>query len=200
MVNVPFPVGTRKVKAIDMAENFLPAWAGPNFEVIGQSDFESSAGLLISDASLLLVGPAISRARQEARELHLSWSVAQPILEEIVRRLYPDNRPRPVQRGEIRARIIEELKQIRSSGQRFLTFEKLKATFTGFMVVEIVGSGLFDDEDREILMSPNRWDTRVSTYCHGILKRYWTLESEETLKGYRKAYNKVTKGRRHRRR
>ena len=198
MVKVPFPRETRKVKAIDMAENFLPAWAGPNFEVIGQSDFESSTGLLMSDASLLLVQPVISRARQEARELHLSWSVAQPILEEIVRRLYPDKRPRPVQLGEIRARIVEELVQIRSSGQRFPTFEQFRTAFPHFIVVEIVSARPFDDEDRELLMAPQRW-AGVTTHCHGILKRYWN-KSEETLMWYRKEYNKATKGRKRRRR
>jgi len=198
MVNVPFPSGIRKVRAIDIAENFHPPLAGPNFEVIGQPDFERSAGRLITDENFSLFRTSISRARHEAGELQLSWSVAQPILEEIVRRLYPDKRPRPVQLGEIRARIVEELVQIRSSGQRFPTFEQFRTAFPHFIVVEIVSARPFDDEDRELLMAPQRW-AGVTTHCHGILKRYWN-KSEETLKWYRKEYNKATKGRKRRRR
>jgi hypothetical protein len=61
MVNVPFPSGIRKVRAIDIAENFHPPLAGPNFEVIGQPDFERSAGRLITDENFSLFRTSISR-------------------------------------------------------------------------------------------------------------------------------------------
>jgi hypothetical protein len=191
MVRVPFGEHTHNFRAIDIAENFYPPFSGPDFEVIGKSDFEKSAGILMTDENFSLLQASISEARQQARELRLPWSTAEVILEKAIRSLLPDPRPRQVQRGEFRAMILEELEHIRSSRKRFRDFEDFKSAFPHFKIVEIVAARPFNEEDREYLIAPSRWETHTKIYCNGLLKKYFGLQSEETLKAYRKAYNKT---------
>jgi hypothetical protein len=191
MVRVPVGNRTYKFRAITIAENFNPPFSGPNFEVIDQPDFEKSAAILLTNEDFSVLKPSISEIRVQARALELPWDTARSILQEAIGRLCADKRPKGVQRGEFRAEVLRELELVRSSGRRFRDFDELKEAFPNFKIVDIIGGPLFKQDEREYLISPSQWETKTTTYCNGILKKYWGLESEETVKGYRKDYNRV---------
>jgi hypothetical protein len=127
--------------------------------------------------------------RERAAECGLKANDAEPILRIVLEKRLPDSRPLKVQRGELRSRVISELRTIKARTKEFEGFEALKGQFPKFKVIEIVSSPEFDDDFRNRVASPGLWETKVVTFSHGILKKFWGLESEETLKGYRKAYH-----------
>lgn len=132
--------------------------------------------------------------REEAKELGLRRKDVEPILREVVGRLLPDSRPLKVRRGEFRLRVISELKEIRTRRRELKDFTSLKNMFPAFEVVRLVSGPEFDDEYRAYLASPGRWETKSVSFAHGILKKYWGLNSEETLRSYSKAFTRFQRG------
>jgi hypothetical protein len=145
----------------------VPFWTAPDFPVL--------QGLLFD-------------LRDKADNLGLKARDVVPVLRTVLGRRLPDTRPLKVQRGELRDRIISELVQIKARTKEFNDFESLRRQFPKFKVVEIVSGSGFDDDYRNYVASPGQWETKTATFGHGILKKFWGLKSEETVKGYHKAY------------
>jgi hypothetical protein len=76
-------------------------------------------------------------------------------------------------------------------------FEVLRQRHPDFEVLEILASQPFDDEDRELICNPARWERRPTGHAYGILTRYFrpgrTPLTEHAITSYRKAYRKAVR-------
>jgi hypothetical protein len=94
-------------------------------------------------------------------------------------------------RGGICAQVITEMKALKRHGfnrHTPVTFAILKEQFPQFTVLDLVSRPPFDDDDRDRIAHPAQWGVRAVTYATGILKRYFEVTSDETIRAYRKAY------------
>ena len=101
-----------------------------------------------------------------------------------------------VQRGEFCVKLRNEVLQLNRELRgrtEALTFRQLQDSYPDFEVVRIFSNKPFDDDDREIICHPRRWDGRWQTYATGILKRHFGTESGHTIRGYLRAYRKANK-------
>ncbi len=169
----------------------LEAVQRSDYELIGNDEeiIEGPVPLIVFP-DFRLLDETMRALRERANELGLQRKGAEALIQKIANRSLPDQRPRPVQRGEFRERIIQELKVIRAKKAEIRSFKDLEDRLPNFEVVRVVKGSSFSNEDRECLAAPGRWETKPATYAHGILKKYWGLRSEETLKKYRKAWSK----------
>lgn len=154
-------------------------WSNIVLDFWGRPDFRVLQGMLFE-------------LREEAEELGLRRKHVEPMLRRILKGLLPDQRPEKVQKGEFCEGVISELKQIRKHRREFRSFEELERQCLDFEVVRILGISTFDSEDRDLLASPNRWGYLV-TYGTGILKKYFKVESDHTIRQYRKEYKAYLK-------
>jgi hypothetical protein len=184
-ISVPFKNTKLSVSAQRIVEDLGPRWLGPNFEVLDQEDYKSSVLPLLDEDNLRHLQPLILKLRLKARELTINWPKADSVVRDTVTTLCLDNRPLKVQRGEIRDRVVAELGQIKAN-RPFKDFEDLQKSFGHFEVVRILAEPRFIDDDRSYLASPSKWETKHTTYAHGILGQHWGV-GEESLRGYRRA-------------
>lgn len=173
-----------------LVAHFRPPWTGDNWEIIDQEDFKKWAAPLLENSDFLLIADRIKPLRAKSTELYISWEEAEPILKQNVDKLLRrDKRPLKVQRGELLAQIISELKQINDRRDEFCDFDQLIEKFPQFEVVRMHQRETYTDDDRAYFANPSEWETRPGSYSQTILDKYWGAKSKETYKSYRHAFN-----------
>jgi hypothetical protein len=98
-----------------------------------------------------------------------------------------------VARGELCAKVIGEVEQLYrelKSKSQSTNFEDLRRDYPEFEVLKILSRSLFDDEDRALICHPRQWGVRPPRHATGILKRHFGTDSDNTIRDYRKAYNR----------
>jgi hypothetical protein len=100
------------------------------------------------------------------------------------------------QRGELCAKVIDEVKglylELRERDQE-VTFEELRKGHPRFDTLKILSKQPFTDEDRDLICHHREWGVRPQRYATGILKRYFKVGSDETIRDYRKLHAKDQK-------
>jgi hypothetical protein len=181
----------KMIQAVDIHRYFHKPHVGQNFEIIEEPDFKESAEPLLIDDNLSMLNELLQRMRQRAGELGITWNMAASVIAKVADELRPDQRPEGVRRGEFCERIIEELGRIRANKGAYKTFEDLELMYPTFEVIRIIRRSTFDEDDRELLASPNQWG-RVVTYATGILSKYLN-KSESTIAQNRKHFKKYNR-------
>lgn len=95
------------------------------------------------------------------------------------------------ERGKTCEQVVREIQRLRKEITRTRTgwtFAALRADYPDLIVLEMLSAPPFDDEDRHLISHPNQWEVRYVTYATGILKKYFEVGSDETIRSYRKAY------------
>lgn len=198
-------------KAIDRIEKkypqfrrpgYQPPAAGPEAEAFADRQFLQER--LVGAVAAEWVMRASARAHgEQSREKNLLNSLGlKPI--DIEPRPAPSAAPAAKRslkaaRGEICQQVIKEVKFLH---QRLLakqvtpvSFEGLRKEHPNLTVLEILAHPPFDDEDRYLIWHPRQWGVRAVTYTTGILKKLFKVESDETIRDYRKAYRRETRHR-----
>lgn len=96
-------------------------------------------------------------------------------------------------RGEICARVINEVKLLKNHllDHRIpTTFAQLKQQYPQATVLDIISGPPFGEEDQDCITHPAQWGVKAATYATGILKRYFDVTSNETIRSYRKAHRR----------
>lgn len=94
------------------------------------------------------------------------------------------------ERGKICEEVIGEVKLLWSEIRRLrtnFTFTALRDKYPSLRVLEILSGPRFDEEDRDIICRPNRWEGKIVTYAVRLTERYYEVQTE-TIRSYRKAY------------
>jgi hypothetical protein len=175
-----------RVKAIDFPRYPNPPHWGENNEILEQTDFKD-AELLYTDENLTSLEKPMQLLRKKSGELSIGWDRAVSVVRRVVDKFGLEGRTLGVRRGEFGVQIIQELTRILEDKRKFRTFDELERDYSYFQVVQIFRSKPFDEEDRDLLIQPNRWG-RLETYAAGILQRYFN-KKPDTIKKDRKQFN-----------
>jgi hypothetical protein len=103
-------------------------------------------------------------------------------------------------RGRICKQVVDETKFLRQQLVRSklpLNFGLLRQNYLNLEVLRILAGPPFNDEDRDSICHPACWGVQAVRYATGILKRYFKVESDETIRSYRKAYGRESKAQTH---
>jgi len=174
----------QKVVAIDIEKVYDPKKYP---DLLEQDDFRQRAEPLFVDDNFLMLNPLMQSIKDKAREIGIAWDIAAPIISRVADKMRPDQRPESVKRGELCERIIAEMKEIRAHHTEFRTFEELEHRFPDFLTSRMLKGGAFDSEDQDLLAHPNQWESPI-VHVYGLLKKRFHVNSNETIKKYRKAY------------
>ncbi len=131
------------------------------------------------------------------------WTlVRNDAMDRIMRMIPPERLPgaerlvarsKKATRGLECKRVIQDIKALRALLMRrrpnLTTFESLRGEFPAYGVLEILSRAPFDDEDRELVCRPHR-QSRAETYAYGILKKYFGVNSNATIRDYIKEANR----------
>jgi hypothetical protein len=101
-------------------------------------------------------------------------------------------------RGEICASIIDEVKLLKNHLLNChipTNFAQLKQQYPHAKVLDIISGPPFGEEDQDCITHPAQWGVKAVTYATGILKRYFDVTSNETIRSYRKARRRECLGR-----
>jgi hypothetical protein len=191
-ISLPGHRGLQK-EAIAIREDYLrPPFVGKNWELLDQRDFKEHVEPLLINENFLAISEDMQMLRQEAQRRNLEWAVAAGIIRKVAEELRPDQRPEGVRRGELCEQVITELRQIKQRHLEVQSFRDLEQVFPDFQVIRMLRLGSFDDDDRELLAHPRRWES-VVVHAYGLLKRRFIVGSDETISKYRKQFKSHVK-------